>query len=94
LYFISPIVSYFLGHYSEAVHERGQRFFGMEHILMMLIAITFITIGSSNAKRLSHDHQKFKTMAIWFSIALLIILISIPWPFSPIAPNRPYFRTL
>ena len=57
----------------------------------MFLAIIFITIGSALAKRKQTDKEKFKTMLVWFSTALLIILIAIPWPFSPLA-NRPYFR--
>ena len=91
LYFISPIIDYFLHNYNDAVHQRETRFFGMEHSLMMLAAIVLITIGSMKAKRKQMDTEKFKTMAIWFSIGLLIILISIPWTFSPLA-SRPYFR--
>jgi len=91
LYFISPIVAYFLHNFSTAVHERTIRFFGMEHIFMMLIGITVITIGSVKAKRKQTDKEKFKTMAIWFTIALLIILSSIPWSFSPLI-SRPNFR--
>ena len=91
LYFISPIVSYFLQNFHEAVHERQIRFFGMEHVTMMLIAITLITIGSAKAKRKLTDKEKFKCMAIWFTIALLVILSSIPWSFSPLI-SRPSFR--
>ena len=91
LYFISPIVSYFLHNIGTAMHERSIRFFGMEHITMMLIGITVITIGSAKAKRKTTDPEKFKTMAIWFTIALLIILSSIPWSFSPLI-SRPNFR--
>ncbi|RZA02618.1 MAG: hypothetical protein EOP47_06165 [Sphingobacteriaceae bacterium] len=91
LYFVSPIVNYFLHNFSTAVHERVIRFFGMEHITMMLVGITVITIGSIKAKRQTTDREKFKTMAIWFTIALLIILSSIPWSFSPLI-SRPNFR--
>lgn len=91
LYFISPITSYFLHHFNTAVHERTIRFFGMEHVTMMLIGITVITIGSAKAKRKNTDREKFKTMAVWFTIALLIILSSIPWSFSPLI-SRPNFR--
>ena len=91
LYFISPLIDYFLHHYKEAVKERSIRFFGMEHSVMMFVAITFITIGSASAKRKKEDKTKFKTMAIWFTIGLLIIFFSIPWKFSPMA-SRPYFR--
>jgi hypothetical protein len=91
LYFISPIVSYFLHNFKEAMHERQIRFFGMEHITMMLTAIIIITIGSAKAKRKTMDQDKFKTMVIWFTIALLLILSSIPWSFSPLI-SRPMFR--
>ena len=92
LYFMSPIVSYFLHNFSTAVRERGIRFFGMEHVTVMLIAITLITIGSAKAKRRQTDKEKFRTMAIWFSIGLLLILTSIPWSFSPLV-SRPNFRS-
>jgi len=91
LYFISPIVSYFLSHFATAVHEREIRFFGMEHITMMITAIVIITIGSALAKRKIADKVKYRTTAIWFTIALLVILFSIPWSFSPLV-HRPGFR--
>lgn len=92
LYFVSPVIDYFLDHFSESMPNRELRFFGMEHVAMMFLAISFLSIGSSVAKRKTADHEKFRAMAIWFSIALVIILLSIPWPFSPFAPHRPYFR--
>jgi cytochrome b561 len=92
LYFVSPIVGYFLHQYKDAVKVGEIRFFGMEHSLMMLIAITIISIGSVKVKNKSKDNEKFRTMAIWFTIGLLVILVSIPWPFSPLV-SRPYFRT-
>jgi hypothetical protein len=91
LYCISPVVSYFLHNFSTAVRERQIRFFGMEHITMMIIAITVITIGSAKTKRKPTDGRKFKTMAVWFTVALVIILSSIPWSFSPLTA-RPNFR--
>ena len=91
LYCISPVVSYFLHNFGKAVHERQIRFFGMEHISMMAIAITVLTVGSAKVKRKPTDQQKFKTIAVWFTVALLIILTSIPWSLSPLTA-RPNFR--
>lgn len=91
LYFISPVIDYFLHHYKVAVHQREIRFFGMEHSLVMLISIIIITIGSAKAKRKKTDLEKFKTMAIWYTIGLFLILTSVPWAFSPLV-SRPYFR--
>jgi Mn2+/Fe2+ NRAMP family transporter len=91
LYSISPIIQYFLSNFKEAVHQREVRFFGMEHSLMMLSAVVIITIGSIKAKRATTDRQQFKTMAIWYVVALVVLLSSIPWQFSPLV-SRPWFR--
>lgn len=58
---------------------------------MMFLAVAVISIGSGKAKREIKDAGKFKIMAIWFAVGLLIILSSVPWPFSPFT-SRPYFR--
>jgi hypothetical protein len=91
LYFVSPLVEYFLEAPGAAMHIRPMRFFGIEHSSMMLSAIVLITVASARAKRRPTDAQKFKTLAIGYTIALLIILSSIPWPFSPFE-SRPYWR--
>ncbi len=56
------------------------RFFSVEHITGMLVAITIFTIGYIKAKKAGTDKAKFKTIAIFFTIALIIILAMIPWP--------------
>jgi hypothetical protein len=66
-------------------------FFKYIHITLMMTSIILITLGSSLAKRRSIDKEKFRTMLTWFSIALIIIFIAIPWPFSPLA-SRPLIR--
>jgi hypothetical protein len=63
----------------------------MEHITMMLIAVSIITMGSMFSKRKEDDAAKFKTIAIWYTVGLVIIFLSIPWKFSPFT-SRPYFR--
>jgi hypothetical protein len=91
LYCASPITRYFLSHFSEGVHNRDVRFFGMEHITMMFIGVALITQGSTISKRKATDVEKFKTVTLFFAIALLIIFLSIPWPFSPFTA-RPFWR--
>ena len=91
LYAISPIVAFFLANFKEAIHLRQVRFFGMEHITVMLSAVIVISIGSIKAKRKTTDNEKFRTIYVWFGIGLLLILSSIPWSFSPLI-SRPLFR--
>lgn len=89
LYFQSPLIKYFLKNKTEAGSDYS--FFGMIHSTLMLVAIVVVTIGSALAKRKETDKEQFKTMLLWYSLALGIIIIAIPWPFSPFA-NRPYLR--
>jgi len=93
LYGISPFIKLFFNDISAGLHLREVRFFSIEHSLMMLVSIVLITIGAVKVKRKNNDSQKHKTILIWFSIALLIILLNIPWEFSPLV-NRPSFRML
>lgn len=93
LYSISPLVHYFLHHFKTALPEREVRFFGMEHAVVMIAAVIVITIGSIKSRKKITSREKYKTMAIWYSIGLLMILTSMPLPFSP-PPfvRRPFFR--
>lgn len=91
LYFISPIVAYFLANFSQALHITQTRFFGMEHSSMMTLGVGLVTLGSSIARRKKSDKDKFKAIAIWYTIALIVIFFSIPWAFSPFTA-RPYLR--
>jgi hypothetical protein len=91
LYFQSPVIKYFLGNFKEAVRTLDVVFFGLIHSTLMLTAIVLITIGSAIAKRKQTDRQKFRSMLFWYTLALIIIFIAIPWPFSPLV-KRPYFR--
>ncbi len=91
LYSQSPVIRYFWKNFSTAKESFDLLFFGLIHILLMLFSIVIITIGSALAKRKETDKEKFKTMLFYFTVALIIIFIAIPWPFSPLA-NRPYFR--
>lgn len=60
------------------------RFYGMEHLVGMLLAIILITIGYSKSKRKENDADKFKVIRTFYTIGLIIILLFIPWPFRTI----------
>jgi hypothetical protein len=91
IYFQSPVVR--LPMPSDA-HKliNEQPFFKYVHIILMLLSVVLITIGSAKAKRMPTAAAKYFTILIWFTAALLIIFVAIPWPFSPLA-NRPYIRS-
>lgn len=56
------------------------RFWTIEHGPVMILAIVFITIGYSGAKRAATDKAKFARWFWWTVAAFVIILVTIPWP--------------
>ena len=71
--------------------DPANRFFTMEHMSLLIVAWVLVHIGRSAVKRADTDAAKHKKMLIFFGIALLLILVSIPWPFRQ-AIERPFFR--
>lgn len=57
------------------------RFYTMEHFLMMIVAVAIITFGYSRAKKTEGDSAKHRKIFIWYTVALILILAAIPWPF-------------
>lgn len=51
----------------------------VEHPLINIIAIVLITIGWSRHKKATSNEAKFKSIALFYSIGLALILIRIPW---------------
>lgn len=77
LYFwLSPYVRFD----GEIMGDKLLRFYTVEHITGMLIAIGLITFGYSKAKRQAELNKGWKTVAVFYGIGLVVILLSIPWP--------------
>jgi len=77
LYFISPKVV-FAG---SSMKDGVLRFFLVEHILLMVIAVILVTAGYVKSKKSADFKKKNRTLVIYYSFALLLILLAIPWPF-------------
>lgn len=86
LYFISPNVDF--SHFGEAMKDPVRRFWLVEHNTMMVAAILLITLGRTMSKK-APEEAKHRKAAIFFGIALLILLYAVPWPFSKVP--RPWF---
>jgi hypothetical protein len=75
---------------ADIMANKMNRFFAVEHLTGMLIAIILIHIGYSAAKKNIADSAKFKKL-FWFTlIAFILIMVTIPWPFREIV-GRPLF---
>ena len=75
--------------FGAAMKEAALRFWAVEHITGMIIAIVLITIGRGKVKR-AVDYSAHKKAFTFFLLALIIILAAVPWPFRD-AVARPLF---
>ena len=80
LYFVSPRLQMFseLG-MGEIMKDSINRLYLVEHPLVNIIAVALITIGYSKHKKKLTSQAKLKTIAIFYSIALVLFLSRIPW---------------
>lgn len=80
LYFVSPYFSAFSTEgMSKIMGNDTLRLYLIEHPFTMILAIVFITIGYSKHKKKLSSSKKFKTLSIFYSIALILLLTRIPW---------------
>ena len=89
LYGISPITRSAMMNFAAAMKDSLLRFYAVEHLAGMLLAVVIAQVGYSMSKRAGTDRGKFLRAAIAYSIAALLILASIPWPFMKY--GRPLF---
>lgn len=90
LYFFSPTAQSFWQ--NKSMRWSDGLFFALVHFGLMSAAIVILTVGAALAKREADERRRFRILFNYFVLALFIILVAIPWPFSPLA-QRPWFRS-
>lgn len=88
--FATPWMRLLFNNPAGVMAERVTRFWSVEHLFGMIVALTLIHIGRVKVKKSPHE-AKAKKAAIFFTIAMLVMLGTIPWPGLP--QERPLFRT-
>lgn len=91
LYVVSPVIQVFWDNMKQPLSYFDGFYFGVIHFVAMAAAVGLVTVGSAKARRASTDGERFRNVAVWFTIALILILIAVPWPGSPLA-ERPMWR--
>ena len=65
-----------------------KRYWKFEHLGMMVIAILLVTLGRILSKRAKVEGAKQLLIAVFYTAALLLLLWSIPWPFTFMGQGR------
>lgn len=89
---LSPITQNAFGNMGAAVKDTVGRFWAVEHVTAMVLALAAAHIGRARVRRRPTDDAKHRTAAILFTIAFAVLLAGIPWPFSRVP--RPWFPGL
>jgi hypothetical protein len=95
---IIGLLLYFFGPWFDKLKDLGNnmkdpynRFFTMEHLVMMLTAWILVHVGRTAVKNAEGDAAKHKRSLIFFGLVMLLIIAAVPWPFREII-GRPWFR--
>jgi Na+-driven multidrug efflux pump len=83
--FLSSITDQAFADFGAAMADPNLRFYAVEHIAYMVVALVLVHLGRSLPKRVESAGQKHRQGAILFGLAVIIILVAIPW-------ERPLFR--
>lgn len=79
LYFVSPRFELWSELGGEVMSNSLARLYLVEHPFVNILAIALITIGYSKHKKKLTSNSKLKTIAIFYTIALVLFLSRIPW---------------
>jgi hypothetical protein len=91
LYFaLSPITRAAMSDFGGAMKIAGLRYWAVEHVLGMVVAVVLAHRGQARVRALSDPVRKHRVAAVFFALALVAIAASIPWPGTP--NGRALFR--
>ncbi|MEO8076104.1 MAG: hypothetical protein ABI818_07230 [Acidobacteriota bacterium] len=87
--FLSPLTAQVMHDFGAAMKDPHLRFWAVEHAFGMVIGVALAHIGRARARK-ADSLRRHRVAAIFFGLALLAIVASIPWPGTP--NGRPWVR--
>lgn len=91
LYMASPLRAYFFRHLADGRQTGETTYFALFHSAVMLAVPIVTSVGVYQVKVAKPDNKKLKFMAVYFTIALILVLAFSPWPFMSVV-HRPLVR--
>jgi hypothetical protein len=88
--FLSPITSAAFHDFGSVMGNAGLRFWTVEHVVGMVVGIALAHVGRGRIHKTGSDERRQKLAAIFFTLSILVIAASVPWPGMPY--GRPLLR--
>ena len=77
--FVSPLTKAAFSDFGAAMKNAELRFYAVEHILIMVVALVLVHIGRAKSKKATSPEKQHRSAAVFYTISLLLILTVIPW---------------
>jgi len=90
LYFTRGWAGVLAGDVVGAMRNSAIRFFAIEHLVLMLIALAVAHIGRSASKKGATDLSQHRRAVLWYTASFILMIAAIPWPFM--SYGRPLLR--
>jgi fumarate reductase subunit D len=87
---LSPITRVAFADMGAAMADATLRFWAVEHLFLMVIAVVLAHIGRARSRRAATPARRHRAAFIFYGLAIVAVLVAIPWPFM--AQARPLFR--
>jgi len=87
---LSPNMQEILNHFGESMRRADTRFWAVEHITAMIVAVALSHVGRVLARKAATPAKKRSRLLLTFGLATIMIVIGMPWPGRP--GGRPLFR--
>lgn len=78
-FFLSPITKVAFSDFGAAMKNSEIRFYAVEHLLLMIIAVVLVHFGRRSTKKSEPAWKRHRAAMIWYGTALVLILTAIPW---------------
>ncbi len=80
-FFFSPLTKMLLQGAAGVMKDPVIRYFGIEHVAVMLVAVALVHIGRARSRKAKDKLAQHRNAAIFYTLALVAVLAAIPWPF-------------
>jgi hypothetical protein len=90
--FLSPVTRSGFENLPLTMRDPILRFFVVEHIVGMLVALALAHVGHARARKATEASARHRAILVFVGLAMVVLLLSIPWPGMP--GGRELFRTL
>ena len=86
---LSPFTIEAMRDFSAAMKNPALRFFAVEHVSLMFVAVVLVHVGRVLARKAAPDARRLRLL-LCFGLATLLMILAMPWP--GMAGGRSLFR--